>query len=61
MSMYITGKSIKRSVGLLKNTDVNGSAFFCYLILRRHMVLKSFPSELDISGSEITTRRLVLI
>lgn len=54
MGKYIDADAIKTSVGKLKNTDVNGSAFLCYLILRRHMVLNGGnPQALPIKGSLI--------
>lgn len=54
MAQYIDGNVIKKSVELLtktKKTKVNGSSFFAYLILRRHMVLMGTSAELPIKGS----------
>lgn len=54
MAKYIDGDVIKNSVDRLmrtKKTKVNGSSFFAYLILRRHMVLMNKSTELPIKGS----------
>lgn len=54
MGVFIDAARIRAAVKSLSRSDVNGSAFFCYLILRRHMVMNGGERDaLPIKGSAL--------
>lgn len=54
MSKYIAESVLKQVVKRLNSSEVKGSPFFAYLILRRHVVLQGSPDELSITGKELS-------